>query len=420
MENDGSAALTASVRPYDVNVVETDDRTRMRLAMQVSGAAGAGQFDSLEEMLTRLQPGRPAVVVFGPSLAESYGFEQMNRLTSNRPDVGVIVTARELSTDLLQQAWRAGARDVVLIEGGELMNAVGRVGALVTGVSQRAQQTGPVELGRLIVSFSTKGGVGKSTVATNVAVGLALRSGKKVAIVDADLQFGDVAVLLGLPPEHTVVDAAAAMHHGDADLMRSLVSSHQPTGLLVLPAPIEPSAADQVRPEQMVAIVRALQEMCGYVIVDMPPHFDDTILALLDAADDVLLVASMDIPSIKNLKVGMQTLDLMELAGGKLRLVLNRSNSKVMLDIKEIERTLGVPIEFPVASDIAVPQAVNRGVPVVVDNPRSPAAKGLEAIVDAFLGDEAPKIASDEEVQQAEKEGKSRRGLQKWLRRGNA
>jgi pilus assembly protein CpaE len=134
----------------------------------------------------------------------------------------------------------------------------------------------------------------------------------------------------------------------------------------------------------------------------------------------VLLVASMDIPSIKNLKVGMQTLDLLELASGKLRLVLNRSNSKVMLDIKEIERTLGVPIEFPVASDIAVPQAVNRGVPVVVDNPKSPAAKGLEAIVDAFIGDEPPKIASAEEVQQAEKEGKPRRWWRTRPRKGNA
>ena len=143
-------------------------------------------------------------------------------------------------------------------------------------------------------------------------------------IVDGDLQFGDVAVLLGVPPTHTTIDAAAAIDQADTSLMDSFLATHPATGLRVLPAPVEPSAADSISPEQMLGIVRMLRAMCAYVIVDMPPHFDDVVLALLEEADDVLLVASMDIPSIKNLKVGIQTLGLLSLAGPKLRLVLNR------------------------------------------------------------------------------------------------
>jgi pilus assembly protein CpaE len=124
-------------------------------------------------------------------------------------------------------------------------------------------------------------------------------------------------------------------------------------------------------------------------VVDLPPHFDDVVVALLEEADDVLLVASMDIPSIKNLKVGIQTLDLLALAGAKIKLVLNRANAKVNLDIGDVERALGVPANFRVPSDISVPQAVNRGVPVVLDKPKSAAGSALTSIADSFVAADA-------------------------------
>jgi pilus assembly protein CpaE len=204
-------------------------------------------------------------------------------------------------------------------------------------------------------------------------------------VVDCDLQFGDDAVLLGIPPLHTTVDAAGAIAHADPQMMEGLLSVHQPTGLRVLPAPIEPSAADTITPEAMVKIVAMLQEMHEFVVIDMPPHFDDVVLALIEHADDVLLVASMDIPSIKNLKVGLQTLDLLSLAGTKLKLVLNRANARVNLEITDVERAVGLPVTFRVPSDIAVPQAVNRGTPVILDRPKSQAAMALAEVADYFV-----------------------------------
>ena len=133
-------------------------------------------------------------------------------------------------------------------------------------------------------------------------------------------------------------------------------------------------------------MVRMLRTMFDYVVVDMPPHFDDVVLALLEEADEVLLIASLDIPSIKNLKVGIQTLDLLSVAGSKLHLVMNRANARVHLDISDVERALGVSAEFRIPSDIAIPQSVNRGVPVVLDKPRSPAALALRSLADRYAG----------------------------------
>jgi pilus assembly protein CpaE len=150
-----------------------------------------------------------------------------------------------------------------------------------------------------------------------------------------------------------------------------------------------------------------LQRMYDYIVVDMPPHFDDVVVALLLEADAVLLVASMDIPSIKNLKVGIQTLDLLSLAGNKLHLVLNRANARVHLDIGDVERALGVTAEYRIPSDIAIPQAVNRGVPVVLDKPRAPAALALRSLAESFLvSDTASETSAAEPEPEPEKSRK--------------
>jgi pilus assembly protein CpaE len=394
METDDTTDLalpTLGDTAFDVVVVEPDALRRSMLVMQIGGK-GARSFESVAELSESLETGTPTVAVFGPSLGDEAGFAPVATLTDEHPAVGVVLVADQLTTSLLQQALRAGVRDAVVFsetETDELFTALGRVGQLmVSSANKPAAVTTALEPGKVIVCFSTKGGVGKSVLSSNLAVALAQRSDRPVAIVDADLQFGDVAVLLGITPERTVMDAAAAIHHDDPELMRALVMRHDPSGLLVLPAPIEPSTADQIRPEDMLAIIDSMRQFCGTIVIDMPPHFDDMVLALLEIADDVLLVASMDIPSIKNLKVGMQTLDLLALAGPKLQLVLNRANARVKLDVKEVEKALGLDARFPVPSDIAVPQAVNRGVPVVLDNPRSPSARAFEDIATEFLAED--------------------------------
>jgi pilus assembly protein CpaE len=206
-----------------------------------------------------------------------------------------------------------------------------------------------------------------------------------VVLVDADLQFGDVAVMLKLTPQHTIVDAVSSLDRLDSQMLREILAEHGPEGLLVLPAPLEPAFADQIGAAEMVRIVETLRTFAGFVIIDTPAYFNDVVLGLIEISDDVLLVAGMDIPNIKNVKIGLQTLRLLNTPMEKLRLILNRANSKVRLDASEVERTLGVQADALIPSDIVVPQSVNRGEPVVSVAPKSSVSKAFEQLADLFL-----------------------------------
>jgi len=371
-------AASGGTSRYDVVVVEPHARNRMRLGTHLAGAA---QFESIDELVQHLRPGRPVVAVFGPSMAIPYGFQQVQRINATYPQLGTVFAVDDVSADVLQAAIRSGARDTVAVNDAPALDqAVARVGELLAGSSPSsvpAVADTRQNPGRLIVVFSTKGGVGKSTIAINLAVTLARKTQDRVALVDADMNFGDVAVMLGLPPKHTIADAAASLQFGDPGLLQSMLIRHE-SGCYVLPAPTEPMLGSSLPREELVGICSALQAMCGYVVVDTATVFDDSVLGLVEAADDVLLVGSMDIPSVKNLKIGIQALDLAAIAGPKMRLVLNRANAQVKLDVREIEQVLGMRADFPIPSDIAVPIAVNAGVPVVLQEPRAAVTRAIE------------------------------------------
>ncbi|MEJ5254290.1 MAG: P-loop NTPase [Acidimicrobiales bacterium] len=376
-----------------VVVVDSDQAVRSRLAMQLG--QGATPFPSLSDLTARLS-GQPVVVVLGPSFAGSVELTAAEQLLAARREVGAIMVTTELTTELLQRALRAGVKDVLQapVDSGQLAEAVARVAATLipaTVAPVPATFAEGDELGRVITVFSTKGGAGKSVIATNLAVVLAQRSERPVVLVDADLQFGDIAVMLKLAPQHTVVDAVSALDRLDLALIQSLLITHNPSGLLVLPAPLEPAFADQIGATEMVRIVELLRQFCAFVVIDTPAYFNDVVLGLIEESDDVLLVAGMDIPNIKNVKIGLQTLRLLNTPMEKVKLILNRANSKVKLDVGEVERTLGVQAEALIPSDVVVPQAVNKGEAVVLVAPKSGVAKSIQELADLFLPVESKK-----------------------------
>ena len=367
-------------------VVEADPAVRSRLAMQLGeGAVALETLDGIEERYSNTA----LVMVLGPSCARAAGMAGAEALLARRPDVASILIAEDLSTELFQRAIRSGVRDVLAapVDTGQLNEAVRRVGQTISpGRSGPKPAVGEDsgELGQVITVFSTKGGAGKSMIATNLGVLLAQRSSGTVALVDADLQFGDIAVMLKLAPQHTVVDAVGSFDRLDAGFLESLLSTHPPSGLKVLPAPLEPAFADQVGADQMTTIVKLLRTFCTHVVIDTPAYFNDVVLSLIEESDDVLLVAGMDIPNIKNVKIGLQTLRLLNTPMSKLHLILNRANSKVKLEVSEVERTLQIKAEALVPSDVVVPQSVNKGTPVVLDAPKSDVSKSLEKLADLF------------------------------------
>lgn len=394
-----------------VAIVEEHDATKDRLISLLS--SGVSAFNSIEELTARLTGTVPVVVVLGPSCADQESLAQAERVFAQYPSVAGLLVTDEVTTTVLQQALRAGVRDVVALSGdaGTVAQAVQRIAVtLDTQTTQRAvvavpaaeahvgdTHTGQIEelpdgeRGQVLTVFSTKGGAGKSVLSTSLAVDLAQKSDRPVCLVDADLQFGDVAVMLKLTPHHTIVDAVSVLDRLDASLLESLLVTHEPSGLRVLPAPLEPAFADQVGANDMVEIIEILRTFCSHVVVDTPAYFNDVVLGLVEVSDNVLLVAGMDIPNIKNLKIGLQTLRLLNTPPEKLSLVLNRANSKVKLDVGEVERTLQIKADSLIPSDIVVPQSVNKGEPVVLHAPKSGVSKAIQALANSYLPQEQTK-----------------------------
>jgi pilus assembly protein CpaE len=388
---DGPSFASGGAPEVAVAVVDADQAARSRLAMQLG--QGATPFASVEDLISRLL-GTPVVVVLGPSYQDPMALQVVESLLAEHREVGAVLVTTELTTELLQQALRAGVRDVLAapVDTGQLLETVGRVAESLSPAAPTLADSGSEidlvptdgELGRVVTVFSTKGGAGKSVIASNLAVILAQRSEKPVVLIDADLQFGDIAVMLKLSPQHTIVDAVSALDRLDPSMMQNLLVEHPGSGLLVLPAPLEPAFADQIGAAEMVRIVEVLRTFCSHVVIDTPAYFNDVVLGLIELSDDVLLVAGMDIPNIKNVKIGLQTLRLLNTPMEKLRLVLNRANSKVKLDVSEVEKTLQVQADSLIPSDVVVPQSVNKGEPVVLSSPRSSVTKSLQQLADLF------------------------------------
>jgi len=388
-------ASLSSVEPntpsLSVAVVDDDPKLRTRLAMQLGERARATAFPSLWAVEADIDGAAPLVVVVGPSFATASGLAETNRLIRNRPGTRAVMVVAELSTKILQQAIRSGISDVIELsdDSGQLPEAVGRAAEQLHVTSSVAPlAVGPeksnVERGRIVTVFSTKGGGGSSFVATNLAAILARRNAKPVVLVDADLQFGDVAVMLGLAPSSTIIDAVDVMDRLDESVLKSLLLKHESTGLYVLAAPIEPAFADSVRLSHMRRILEVLTSFCSHVVIDTPASFNDIVLGMLEQSDDIVLMAGMDIPHIKNTKIGLQTMRLLHIPVDKVKLTLNRANSKVKLDIADVERALQMKADCLIPSDIAVPQSINEGVPIVVDAPKSGVSRNLERMADLF------------------------------------
>ena len=375
-------------------VVDTDQAVRDYLASQLG--EGVAALGSLSELEPRLGLG-PVVVVLGPSCVDPTDLATVERWSRTNSEVGAILVTSELSTTLLHTALRAGVKDVLSapIDQMQLVDTVARVAeglamsppSVMPGAPANADLLEPMEgePGRVITVFSTKGGSGKSVTATNIAVALARTSDNPVVLIDGHLQFGDVAVMLKIQPQHTVVDAISQIEKLDPGMLLQLMTIHEPSGLHVLPAPLEPTFADQITGEQMVRMVEMLRGFAGHVIIDLPALFNDVVLSLIEVSDDIILVAGLDIPNIKNVKIGLSTLSLLNVSRDKLHLVLNRADSKVKLDVGEVEKTLQIHAVAHVPSDVVVPISVNRGSPVVLSAPKSEVAREFEKLAARFL-----------------------------------
>ncbi len=323
-------------------------------------------------------------VVIGPSFQQDEGLELARKLHELYPTVSVVLASMVDSSNLYREAMRAGVTDVLpyRAEDAEIREVLDRATAETSrGRQYERADEGPT-LGRTIATFATKGGCGKSFIATNLATMLSERYPGEVVLVDLDLQAGDASLMLQLVPELSLQDAAEYGDGLDDEALRGLIT---PAGdLNVLAAPSHPVHAEEVTPDTVVRVLGLLQTMYRWIVIDGPPSFTEQMLAAVDLIDTVVVVSSLDVPSIKNLKLSVETLKDLGVPRDRMKIVLNRADSKVGLGVREVERSLGTTIDIQLPSSREVPFAVNQGVPIVTVRPKAPISKALRDALQQF------------------------------------
>jgi pilus assembly protein CpaE len=325
-----------------------------------------------------------ALVVIGPEVSLDLACDLAESVRLDRPELGVILIRHRLEVTSLAQALRSGVREVVAADDmTTLADAVRRSRELTARMAGHVGIRGGQE-GKIVTVFSAKGGVGKTTFATNIGAHLAM-TGHKALLVDMDLAFGDVGISLQLMPKSTMMDVVAMSGHLDEQGLKSLVTRHHASGLDTLCAPTEPSDADRIPSHSVSEVLRVARRHYDAVIIDTPPAFTEQVLASFDLSDVMILIATLDIPAVKNLRLTMETLDLLGTPRERRLVVLNRSDAKVGLRAEDVVTAIKQDIIATVPNSSDVPASVNRGVPLMIEDPRHPVSAALRRLSDDHI-----------------------------------
>jgi pilus assembly protein CpaE len=342
---------------------------------------------------------RPDVIVMDINMPEMDGIAATELISERLPSSAIIMMSVHGEAEDLKRAMLAGAREFLVkpFSGDEFSTSIKRVHereagrraqfqTAITVPADDATATDP-EDHQVIAIFSPKGGSGRTTIATNLALALHNETGSRVCLVDANLQFGDVGVLLNLNPKNRSVMDAMESGDPDGDLIDSVVINHS-TGIRVLLAPPSPEGADLVTPAYLRKIVDHLKKTHDYVVVDLPSGLTDHSLTVMDAADTILVIAALEITTIKNVRLFLEVADQLEYDRSKVRLVINRSDSAQGIRIGDVEASIRRPIDGTIVSDgrLAV-LAVNRGVPFVVSHPEATLSRDIVKLARTVAGE---------------------------------
>ncbi len=341
-----------------------------------------GWSDHVSEAAPALAGGHLQVVVHATS-SQSFPAGEIAAIREHTRSPIVILASGEASA-LLEEALDAeGVADVLLLP--QLTENVVFALRKAGHAGRRLQAEGGTSRhGRIITVFSPKGGTGKTVTATNLAASFAKYEGRRTLLLDLDLQFGDAAIMLGLEPAKTIYDLVVAPGELDSEKLAGYITKHT-CGLDVLPAPLRPEDAELVTESKLARLLEVARESYDLIVVDTSPFFHGPMLATLDRTDELLMVCGLDVPTLKNVRLSLQTLELLSFPASRIRYVLNRANSKVGMKKKEVEGALNITIGFEVPSDRAVPLGVNRGLPPAISDTGSDFAKAIRSVAKSLL-----------------------------------
>src|SRR5579875_824415 len=330
-----------------------------------------------------------------------------NTVRSRTP---VVLMSHGSDQEFVQDAFSAGADDFLVMHPGpyipEQITRDVEFAIRKAVTRNRTSTDRGTEAGTLICVLGSKGGVGKTVSSTNLGAALATH-GRRTALIDLDLQFGDVALALGLAPETTLFDLAVSGGSLDADKLDDFMLRH-PSGLRVLAAPARPDQAVSVTAQMLTTVYSLLRREYDFVVVDTPPAFTSEVIATVDVASWICMVAMFDALSLKNTRLGLDTLELMGHPPEQVRIVLNRAGTNVGISDSDAVEILGRRPDVLVPSDREIPVSINDGVPITLSGSRSPAAVAINSLAEMFLQDPG---AESSPAAAAQAHGRFRRGL---------
>ena len=389
------------------DIPETRDHLTKLLGFEsdidVVGSAASGR-EALE-MATRLSPD---VVLMDINMPDMDGIAATEQLGAAAPAAAVVMMSVQGEADYLRRSMLAGAREFLVkpFSSDELTASIRQVSArerdkqsrmAVTAVAAaggpatpNARSGEPGEPGLIVAVFSPKGGVGRTTIAVNLAVAAATELGKKVVIMDGSFQFGDVGVLLNLNPKSkSIADLIPELDAGELDSIDTFLVNHT-AGIRVLLAPPSPETAEMITAAGVKKVLERLRADHDLVVVDCTSYFNDTTLAILDAADVILTMLSLEITSVKNMRLFLEVAEQLGYESGKVRLVLNRADSALGIRVADVEHSIGRKVDETIVSDgRSVVYALNRGVPFFLSNREAQVSQDILRLARSVVGVDA-------------------------------
>lgn len=392
-----------------VLIVDDIPETREHLAkllgfetdIEVVGSAASGR-EAIEKAAALL----PDVVLMDINMPDMDGIAATERLTAEVPTAAVVMMSVQGEADYLRRSMLAGAREFLVkpFSSDELTASIRQVytrerekqsrivvqpqaAAGSAPAKQPAAGASQAEPGRIIAVFGPKGGVGRTTLAVNLAVAAATELGQRTCLVDASFQFGDVGVLLNLNPKNkSIADLAPELEAGDPESLETFLINHS-AGIRVMLAPPSPEMAELITPAGVKKMLEALQATHDLVVVDCMSSFNETTLAILDLADTVLTMLSLEITSIKNIRLFLEVAEQLGYGPDKVRLVLNRADSSLGIRVADVEHSIGRRVDHTIVSDgRSVVYALNRGVPFFLSNREAQVSQDVLRLASAVAG----------------------------------
>jgi len=345
----------------------------------------------------------PSIVLVDDALPGCEGLDTIEALTAIVPQAGMIVLSADRSAEALRRAMIAGARQFVELPARpeELRRAIYQVHDTLTARRVATGWTGALgrpptrRAGQTIAVFSPKGGAGTTTVATNLAVAIRQEAGLRVALVDGALPFGDVGVFLDLTPTRSIMDLQEALDELDAASVDRGLLTHARSGVKVLLAPARPEMAELVTGDLLRRVLELLRERAEYVVVDTWSALDERVLTVLEAADTIVLVTTLDFAAVKSARVFLEVADLLQVPHEKIVLVATRTTAPAGLTTADVAAVLKRPVAVCIPDDSATAlRAINEGDPLMLSAPGTPIATAITTLARRLIAAQYPDVVA--------------------------